>query len=122
MAHSIHHWGLFTASPNMKESAALTELAAGLNPAGSHPLGGSLNNCAAPVTRIRKITPQMYQVMATPEEMTLPAASTSLKDAIMAGAIFPIKKAPAPNPITARPVTRPRLSGNQRIRVAIGVT
>ena len=40
----------------------------------------------------------------------------------MLGAIFPKKKAPAPKPITARSVTRPRLSGNQRIRVALGVT
>jgi hypothetical protein len=38
------------------------------------------------------------------------------------GAILPMKNAPAPNPMTASPVTRPLLSGNHRMSVAMGVT
>ncbi len=41
---------------------------------------------------------------------------------ILYGATSPIKNAPKPNPVTAIPVIKPRLSGNQRIKVAIGVT
>ena len=42
MPQSIHHWGVLTASPNWKESAAETLEAAGLKPAGSQPFGGFL--------------------------------------------------------------------------------
>src|SRR5512139_1970178 len=42
MPQSIHHWGRLTASSKVKESAADTELAGAVQPAGVQPLGGFL--------------------------------------------------------------------------------
>jgi len=42
MPHSMNHWGVLMASSKVKESAADTVVAGGVQPAGSHPLGGFL--------------------------------------------------------------------------------
>ena len=84
--------------------------AAGVQPAGLYPAGGTIMSWAPRTTATRKIIPRYMKVAIMPDE------------AMKTFAMGVKTRAPAPKPATASPVIIPRLSGNHFTQVAIGQT
>ena len=106
--HNPYHCQVSSACRSVKASGAEPPAAEGLKPCGVYPSGGFLMTVAARARIMKYAIPRTTNVLETPTV------------AINLSAIGAVISAPAPNPATAMPVIRPRLSGNQPIRVASG--